>query len=302
MKQANNRSSIYLGGLILIALFITIPQAAAQAQPTCIPPPADLVSWWPGNRDARDRIGSNEGMLRNGAAIVSGKVNQAFSFDGVNDSILIAHSPSLDLNEHTIGAWVNPGAQQGAFYHGIVVKQDLDNSGRNYYVGLRDDGRIHYSISFPSGLSSVDSNTTVPTGVWTHVATSFNGSVMSIFINGQLDASLSVGNVMPVKTTQPLLIGHTNEDAPTFFKGLVDEIEIYGRALSAPEILAIFNADTAGKCRATRGLDILSLAAQDVDMIARELEPGMAIGVLQGTFSNPVPHLRRLLETGAVSA
>jgi hypothetical protein len=68
-------------------------------------------SWWPGNKDARDRAGSNEGALRNGAAIASGKVNQAFSFDGMDDSILVAHSPSLDRNDHTIGAWINPGAQ-----------------------------------------------------------------------------------------------------------------------------------------------------------------------------------------------
>jgi hypothetical protein len=64
--------------------------------------------------------------LRNGAAIASGKVNQAFSFDGVDDSIRVAHSPSLDLNEHTIGAWINPGARQGAACHGIVVTKDTE--------------------------------------------------------------------------------------------------------------------------------------------------------------------------------
>ncbi|GEM_PF-1832259 len=301
MKQVSY--IFHLSGLILLALLTMIPAATAQTPPACVPPPSGLVSWWPGNRDARDRVGSNEGTLRNGAAIAPGKVNQAFSFDGVDDSILVAHSPSLDLNEHTIGAWINPGAQQGAFYHGIVVKQNSDNSGRNYYVGLRNDGRIHYSIAFPSGFSSIDSNATVPAGAWTYVAATFGGGVMSVFINGQLDASLNVGNQVPGKTAQPLLIGHTNEDAPTFFKGLVDEVELYGRALSASEILSIFRADTAGKCRAIRGLDILSLARQDVDMIARELEPGMAIGVLQGTFGNDAPDaLRKLLETGKVPA
>jgi hypothetical protein len=90
-----------------------ISAVAGQTPPACVPPPAGLVSWWPGNKDARDRAGSNEGALRNGAAIASGKVNQAFSFDGMDDSIRVAHSPSLERNEHTIGASPRQTAGRG---------------------------------------------------------------------------------------------------------------------------------------------------------------------------------------------
>lgn len=253
MKPVGHRSNFYSGGLVLLALLTIFSGVAAQTQTTtCVPPPSGLASWWPGDGNANDIAGSNRGVLRNGAAFAAGKVGPAFSFDGINDSILVEHAASLNLNEHTIDVWVNPGVQQGAAFHGIVVKQNSDNSGRNYYLGLRSDGRIHYSISSASSILSVDSSAVLPTDAWTHVAATFDGGVMKIFINGQENASLNVGNVIPGKTTQPLLIGHTNEDAATFFKGLIDEVEIFNRALSAPEILAVFNADRAGKCRDCR--------------------------------------------------
>jgi uncharacterized protein (TIGR03437 family) len=218
----------------------------------CVPSPPSSVSWWPGDGNANDIAGSNSGVMRNSATFAAGKVGPGFSFDGMNDSILVGHSASLNLNQHTIDAWINPGVQQGADYHGILVKQNPDNSGRNYYIGLRTDGRIHYSISFPSSLSSIDSKAVIPTDAWAHVAATFDGKVMRIFINGQLDSFLNVGDVTPVKTSQPLLIGHTNENASTFFKGLIDEIELYNRALSEAEIRAIWAADKAGKCKDCR--------------------------------------------------
>ncbi len=249
MKHANYRSVPW--SALLLTLLIVPFQIMAQS-PTCVPPPAGLVSWWPGDGSANDIAGSNRGTLRNGVAFAAGKVGPTFIFDGVNDSILVENSASLNLNEHTIDAWINPGVQQGSPFHGIVVKQNGDNSGRNYYLGLRSDGRVHYSIAFASTTQFIDSLATVPTDTWTHVAATFDGGVMRLFINGQESASLSVGNVIPSKTTQPLLIGHTNENAATFFKGLIDEIELFNRALSAGEIQAIFNADRAGKCRDCR--------------------------------------------------
>jgi len=217
--------------------------------PVCVNPPSGLVSWWPGENNANDIQSGNHGTLQNGVTFVAGLIDQALSFDGVDDYVRVEHSSSLNLAEHTIDAWINPNVQFGASFHGIVVKQNPNNTQRNYYLGLQNDGRIHYSISYPSPFLFLDSNTSIQNGVWTHITATFDGSVMRIYINGQQDAFLNVGSFVPETTTQPLLIGSTNEPAQTFFNGQIDETSIFNRALSASEIQALFNAGSAGKCK-----------------------------------------------------
>ncbi len=54
---------------------------------TCTPPPSGMVSWWRGQDDANDSVGTNHGTMMNGATFAPGKVGQAFSFDGVDDYV-----------------------------------------------------------------------------------------------------------------------------------------------------------------------------------------------------------------------
>jgi TPR repeat protein len=242
LKEMNN------GGKELPERDEILPESSRNVTEPGDEPPNGLVCWLPGDSQARDAAGTNHGQLRNGTALATGMVGQGFRFNGSNDYIEIPNSPTLNLGQHTIEAWIRPEVQLGASFHGIVVKQNPDNSGRNYYLGLRSDGRIHYSILFTSGaLMTLDSNVTVPKGKWSHIAANFDGSVMNIFCNGALCGNLNVGPATPVKTTQPLLIGHSNELAQTYFRGQLDEVAIYNRALSDKEISTIFNKGGAGK-------------------------------------------------------
>src|SRR5438128_321718 len=52
--------------------------------PTCVPPPPDMVSWWPGDGNADDITGSNNGAFVGNSSFSTGEVDQAFSFDGSN--------------------------------------------------------------------------------------------------------------------------------------------------------------------------------------------------------------------------
>jgi hypothetical protein len=89
----------------------------------------------------------------------------------------------------------------------------------------------------------------VPLNSWSHVAALYDGNLMKVFVNGQLDATLTVGAITPETTTSPLTIGYTNETGQArYFDGAIDEVEIFNRSLSAVEIKAIFDASIAGKC------------------------------------------------------
>lgn len=72
-----------------------------------IPPPPGLVSWWPGDGNALDIVNENHGELWNGATFAPGKVDQAFSFDGIDDVVYAYPGAGInDLQELTIDAWV----------------------------------------------------------------------------------------------------------------------------------------------------------------------------------------------------
>ena len=81
----------------------------AQESPSCVAPPSGMVSWWPGEGNANDIQGINNGTLVNGATFAPGKVGQAFSFDGLDDGVTIqAGNGSLNMgaSDFALDAWV----------------------------------------------------------------------------------------------------------------------------------------------------------------------------------------------------
>ena len=94
--------SLLGGGLSLLLIFTLVGQAVAQ---TCFAPPAGLVAWWPGDGNANDIVGGNDGVLNGDTSFTSGKVGQAFSFDGLGDFVQLPGTfgggPEL-----TIDAWI----------------------------------------------------------------------------------------------------------------------------------------------------------------------------------------------------
>lgn len=179
--------------------------------------------------------------LVNGVVHSDGYIGKSFSFDGKRTCIKIKDRSNLEFNqldliEHTIEMWIFPKKQEGENFHGLIVKQKANNSGRNFYVGLTNDAKIHYSFSSNSTTLYLESNNSVTDNTWHHVAVTYNGINMNIYIDGKLNATKNVGFMKPDFNEEPMLIGHTNENAQTFFNGLIDELIIYNKSHSETEI------------------------------------------------------------------
>lgn len=227
-------------------------------EPECVSPPPGMISWWPGDGNANDIFGTNDATPQNGATFVPGMVGQAFSFDGVDDFVEVPEDGSLDLNgDFTIDAWVRPNELSGSIPRPIVSKYSF--AGQNWpytawELSARNDGNVQFGVLCgATTLSTVTTNPVVSVGEFAHVAAVYRQSVPSveIHVDGVLQAVNSGGTCTAINQNDiPVRIGMRIDAAvTTFFNGLIDEVEIFNRALSASEIQSIFNAGSAGKCK-----------------------------------------------------
>src|SRR5207247_7254493 len=88
-----------------IALLAILP-LPSEAQTNCAPAPSGLVSWWRAEGNATDQAGSNNGTLVGNTTFGSGRVGQAFVFDGSGDAVSVGNPTNLQLQNFTIEAWI----------------------------------------------------------------------------------------------------------------------------------------------------------------------------------------------------
>lgn len=223
------------------------------AAPLCVAPPNGLVGWWSGDGNANDLAAGNSGVLQNGAAFATGKVSQGFRFDGLNDFVSAPHSAALDLTgDLTIDAWINPTLIAGD-QREIATKRSLDDNDVTYAFFLKPTGALSFTSRNNGGsFIDADSIATIPLNQFTHVAVTIQGTTLTFYINGVASTTLAYSAVRP-STTDDVTIGIVNINVPPGlshpFNGIVDEVEIFNRALSAMEIHDIFSAGSAGKCK-----------------------------------------------------
>jgi len=220
---------------------------------SCAAPPSQMVSWWPGEGNANDIQDGNHGTPLAGATFGAGKVGQAFSFDGINDRVAVNDSANLNVGQElTIDAWVFP-AVGAPVTMGLVNKYQADPGLRGYELFIQDRklGLAVVEQGEAGGGCFPLSSSELVYGQWNHVAGTASSAKCELFINGRQEAT-TPGTPSIQSNTLPLHFGIRHGGSllfPFFFRGLIDEVEIFNRALSHAEIQAIYNAGVGGKCR-----------------------------------------------------
>ena len=206
--------------------------------------PSGLVGWWPGAGNANDIIGTNNGTLQNGTMFAAGKVGQAFSFDGTNDFVEVPSSAGLSITGPiTVEAWIQRSATTP---QSIVEKYGTNQGG--YGLRVMSNGRLQFfTIGDNETSDAVTGGSTLFVGTWYHVAGVWDGTALRVYVNGGLNV-ISSSTLSPGAGSSSLKIGARGHDAGTPFAGLIDEVAVFNRALTAAEIQAIYNAGSVGKC------------------------------------------------------
>ncbi|MBI4182094.1 MAG: right-handed parallel beta-helix repeat-containing protein [Candidatus Aenigmarchaeota archaeon] len=209
----------------------------------CTPPPPGMLGWWPGDGNAVDIAGGNNGTLRNGAAFGAGKVKQAFSFDGVDDFMDTASPVSITNSRLTMDAWVYSKALSR--FQKILKVHTAGY--RDVWLGTDNLGNAEFAVYDTGGANHLIS-APISTNTWTHLAGTYDGAVQKLYVNGVLAASASWSGSFLFNDL--LFVGRDHVPIPGHpFNGTIDEVELFNRALASPEVLAIYTAGSAGKCK-----------------------------------------------------
>ena len=218
-------------GICLCVSGLLLPFQATPVSATI--PTGGLVGYWTAEGNADDNIqDGNHGTLQNGATFATG---QAFSFDGTDDFVQIWDDPSLNPGQISVAAWAYVTGKHGQ-HRAIVSKDDDDN--RQYLLTASDANRFRAHVGVPSGFEHFDGATTVQLYKWYHVAMTYDGSSLNLYVNGVLDGSKAVtGAILP--TPEVVRIGARLGVNQLHFQGLLDQVALYNYALSESEIQAL---------------------------------------------------------------
>jgi hypothetical protein len=178
----------------------------------------------------------NNGAVSN-TTWTTGKFGKALSFDGTNSWVTVNNATSLNLtNRMTLEAWVYPTTLSG--WRTVILRESV----ANYYL---DSSNGSFTGSGPSAgvnigaYQDVYSSSALPLNTWSHLAATWDGATLRVYVNGAQVASKAISQTIAT-TTSPLHIGG-NSTWGEYFAGKIDEVRVYNRALSPVEIQTDMN-------------------------------------------------------------
>jgi hypothetical protein len=214
------RKSYVMVAMISLLLFSCKEETTGDAFPT-----DGLVSYFNFNDNLKDeRNNTPDGINTGGAAFVTGKSGKAISFNGVDQKVTFARKQFRSSNAISVAFWVKSA-------HKLGLQFFMGSS--DFLAGNTDN----YSmvISVPTTKSAAGSYIS---DTWTHFAGTYNGTDIKIYINGILAETENHPGTIE-SSDEDLFIG--SRGGPIFWSGSVDELFIYGKALTQAEVTQLYN-------------------------------------------------------------
>jgi glucose/arabinose dehydrogenase len=185
----------------------------------------------------------NVGTVSGATWTTAGRFGSALSFDGTNDWVTVADAPGLRLTTGmTLMAWVYPTAHGNGVWRNVLIKERPGGEVYNLYANVDTNAPTVYVVRAADPGTPLDARGTaqLPLNAWTHLAATHDGTTLRLFVNGAQVGSRAVSGSL-LTSSGALRIGG-NSIWGEFFRGRIDEVRVYNRALSAAEIQADMNA------------------------------------------------------------
>jgi len=261
IKTENLKNKISKFNIILILLFLFAPTVtmAATFNINKAPNNLGLVGYWTfDGKDITDKVYDRSGQNNNGyfigsatsSAKVVGKIGQALNFKRNTNYVLVPNSPSLVMTQNlTISLWIKPrvlGDQSSHYVDYFVEKGYYDHDNYSFY-NSGSDGKMAFEFedSLGSYRSVKESTGSLRTNVWQQISVVFDDINNKIYFYKD-GSKVYEANMTYSLADKPydLFIGRQNATAAYYyeFNGLMDDVRIYNRALTAKEMQALYKS------------------------------------------------------------
>jgi N-acetylneuraminic acid mutarotase len=258
--------------LILLLLGVSVVSGFSQTIPSYVPK-TGLVGWWPFNGNANDESGNGNNGTVNGASLSSdrfGIKNSAFSFDGLNDFISTTYMGIAGAQNRTIQFWAKHTQSYDSNKCRSCSYMPIISYGSNV-TGPSEIGKGIYcnfnvgatGVGFDGNETNATFNGTNPVNDnrWHHyvyiMENISNVTTIKIYQDGQLLTKILwtylASNNINTKLQVPLQFGirtyNTSGTHPSnYFRGEIDDIGFWNRALSTKEVDSLFKSGNSKSC------------------------------------------------------
>ena len=213
---------------------------------------------------SKDSVGTNHGSLMNGCSFTTGKVGNAFSFDGVNDYVDLGDVMDIGLGSWSYAFWFKVTTTTGQ----IIFSKSVASGIVGRFWSTLTSNKLDFNLmSDGYGTITITSATTISTNVWYHCALVVDRSdKLKMYINGSLETVVNTGRTNNLtssnvenpnlsssnyNTLAPFRIGaYTSADtitATSFFVGQVDSFTVWNRAINIDDVTQLYNSGTGAQ-------------------------------------------------------
>jgi hypothetical protein len=228
--------------VILVLLFSLLTLSCKKDENNPIQPPATdlttgLVAYYPFNGNANDESGNaHHGIIYGALSAIDrfGVANKAYHFNGINDSIVVPSNSNLTLSKiFSVAIWIKSDTSNR--FQNIINKRQ----GFNCDLELRVNQWINGIDFNKHGCATLLTSKTAQPHTWNFIVATFQDSAAKLYLNGSLDTSFAHVSAFGASLSNIIIGNAWNGSTP--FKGTLDDIRIYNRALADAEIKLLYN-------------------------------------------------------------
>lgn len=210
-----------------------------------------LMAYYNFNSNVLDQSGnSNDGTIMGGNYSYETSVNGTYNFNGNGDYIKVSDSPSLNPSDAiSVSLWFRPVDYYGSGYDALVLKPFTSHVAPyyQYILGLEGShGLCNYNFAFSVNVNGINTGIHTEANTWTegnwyHVAGTYDGQTLKLYVNGILKISLEAAGSITGYSTDLYLARQPNIGSTT--PGTLDNVRIYNRAISEKEVMELYHED-----------------------------------------------------------
>jgi len=215
-----------------------------------------LISYWTFDGDdingkiVKDAWGDNDGVIMGNPEISDGRIGQALSFDGDGDYIEVKLFNRSKDNQGTIGAWLKLDDVDGDY---SIFQYFVDANNRCKLIyDLKHTKRLRFNLKKTAEwVIIIDGDDEPSANTWYHLTIVQDGTTSTLYINGVAQKTTGSGEWLDDLGNGTAHLGASTTGAKfDYFKGIIDEVSVYNRALSQNEVNRNF---------ASQGLAVVNL-------------------------------------------